>query len=345
MAEKEIIMNVSNINSMEIQKASVKKVYPGIDFIKLICALLIVYTHTFCWDTGKFGIWIRDEISIIAVPFFFVASGYFYGIGIRNAQNKRKYFLHYCTRIIKMYIIWTILSLPAAWFDLTLSHEEAGIWIKILFLIRSFFFKGSVGVYWFLLALIYNSFIFYVVYMKKIEKILYPLAVILFGVGVLYSASFLSGTLHEKIIHLFFGGTNNFLNIGLFYMAIGYYLSDKVIKIKGTIAGGICIALLVFQTFINTALPFKFFHAFTAVALFVFAHQIECTMIRPFSKRIRKLSTAIYLEHFPFILLFDFYLKRGTLLDFTVTLTFTILLYALISKLLPEKWTNNTYGN
>lgn len=52
-----------------------KKVYSGIDIIKLVCSVLIVYKHMRCWNTDSFGLWVRDEVTSIDVPFFFIFSG------------------------------------------------------------------------------------------------------------------------------------------------------------------------------------------------------------------------------------------------------------------------------
>lgn len=333
------------MNLVESKKVPDKKIYCGIDMMKLVCAVLIVYMHTYCWDTGSIGLWIRNELTCVAVPFFFISSGYFYGVGIRRAEDKKSYFQSYFIRIFKMYVIWTVFSLPAAWYNVSTAHGEYSVILKVFYLIRGFFFTGSIGVYWYLLALLVNSIIFYLMYTKKLEKIVYPLAVLFFGIGVLYAASMLSDTALGKMIYYVFSTERNFLNVGLFYMAIGYFLSDKVINVKADAAAACSLLLLVIETIADTILPVKFVHAFVAVALFIFAHQIELKPLEKISRRIRKLSTAIYLEHFPFILLFDFYLYRGTLIDFSVTMLFVIGLYLLVSRILPEKWITVIYGN
>ena len=338
-------MDEKNIYLEQYGKMPEKKVYSGIDTIKLVCSVLIVYMHTYCWDTGSFGLWVRDEVASIAVPFFFISSGYFYGIGIRCSEDKKGYFFHYFVRVLKMYIIWTVFSLPAAWYNISMAHGEYSMIMKLFYLIRSFFFTGSIGVYWYLLSLIYNSVILYLVYTKKMEKVMYFLAVIFFAIGVLNAASLLSGTMVEKLIHYAFGSERNFLNVGLFYMVIGYFLSDKVIEVKRSTAMIGFILLLGVQTIVNSTISVRFVHAFTAVALFIWAHQMEMTAIQSFSKKIRKLSTAIYLIHFPFILLFDFYLCKGTLVDFSSTLIFVIVLYLVTSRVLPKKWVSIIYGN
>jgi hypothetical protein len=62
------------------------------------------------------------------------------------------------------------------------------------------------------------------------------------------------------------------------------------------------------------------------------------------SLHVRKLSTAIYLGQFPFLLVFDFYLRKGTILDFSLAVIFSITLYLLVINLLPKKWSDIIYG-
>ena len=47
----------------------------GIDAMKLLCAFLIVYLHTYNRDWGAVGKWIHVNLSTAGVPFFFIVSG------------------------------------------------------------------------------------------------------------------------------------------------------------------------------------------------------------------------------------------------------------------------------
>lgn len=158
----------------------------SIDFFKFICAFLIVFMHTYCHDFGKVGSWIVDVISNIGVPFFFIASGFFYTKGIlRNATEEKKYFFKYFTRVCKMYIAWSILTLPIAFLIIERAHGEYPILLKFIYLIRLFFFTGSIGIYWYVLALVYNSAIIYYAYKKKSVSILFIFAILFWMIGVI----------------------------------------------------------------------------------------------------------------------------------------------------------------
>lgn len=97
---------------------------------------------------------------------------------------------------------------------------------------------------------------------------------------------------------------------------------------------------IIFKTLEPIYLDVSFLHAFVAVFTFLLALNLPCERLSKCSKQLRKLSTAIYLEHFIIILIFDFYLKKGTLIDFIFTLSLSILIYAIAQKLLPKKINN-----
>ena len=48
------------------------EIYVGVDLMKLICALLIVFMHTYNHDWGVVGEWIHTTLTPIGVPFFFI---------------------------------------------------------------------------------------------------------------------------------------------------------------------------------------------------------------------------------------------------------------------------------
>ena len=59
----------------------------------------------------------------------------------------------------------------------------------------------------------------------------------------------------------------------------------------------------------------------------------------------RKWSTALYLGHFPFILVFDYYLKRWTMTDFSLSVVFPLSLLYVLSLLLNQRYVKMIYGS
>ena len=318
------------------------KTYKGIDFFKFIFALLIVYMHTYCFDGGPVGEWIKGVLSAVGVPFFFIASGFFFGKGLKKTDVPKEYLRRYILRITKTYITWTVITFPVAWLVIIRSHNDFSFVLKIVYLIRCFFFSGSIGVYWFLLSLIYDAIIIYC--FQKRLKSLFFVASILFLIGVIYNSGIIHLGILHKTIHAIFGSERNFINVGLFYMLVGFYLSDLKLQIKRS---RLLFALFV-SLFIDTIFylnsTIRFMQAVDAALFALLALQIDFRWGEKISLCLRENSKALYYAHFPIVLLFDFYLKRGTIIDFCFSCCSCVLLYYLSKYMLPKKYNKMLYG-
>lgn len=59
---------------------NLKSKYPSIDLMKFIAAILIIVLHTspFADYSGVLNFGLRSIITVVAVPFFFCASGFLF---------------------------------------------------------------------------------------------------------------------------------------------------------------------------------------------------------------------------------------------------------------------------
>lgn len=320
------------------------KLYAGVDLLKLICALLIVFMHTYNHDGGTIGEWVYTTLSPIGVPFFFIVSGFFYAKGLQKSSDKKDYLSRYVKRIIYMYVFWTVVTLPVAWMNLGFAHPDYSVAYKLLYIVRCFFLTGSIGIYWYLLALIYNSVIIYYALRWRKEFLLYALALILFVVGVLYDGGLLKDTLVGDVIHVAVGSERNFLNVGLFYMCIGLLFAKKVVQFPIVVTFLCFVLMIVAATWYNSVSSYRIMQAPLAVILFIIAFQSTYDRLLPYSLVMRKWSIAIYLGHFPLILLFDYYLVRGTMLDFSFVIVVSMALFYMLSFICPQRIVKMLYG-
>lgn len=324
----------------------VKKYYQGIDIFKFMCALLIVFMHTYCHDYGQLGKWFHQVITTIAVPYFFIVSGFFFTKGLLRNQDIKTYRNKYLKRVTLMYIFWSIITLPVSWFlIIAKGHPDYSFILKIIYQLRLFFFTGSLGIYWYILALIYNSLIIYLVFKYKKDLLLYIVSILLFFIGVIYNSPYNNGNFVFESIHVVFGSERNFLNVGLLYMAIGYFIAKHKIKYNSSLMLTLILIAIIIRTFEFKYVNTNIGQAFIALFLFLYSLNFNRKFLKDISKSLRELSTAIYLEQFPFILLFDFYLEKGTLLDFSLTITFCLVLYYLLKKALPQRYIYHIYGS
>lgn len=88
-----------------------KENYSGIDFFRFIAALLIIAIHTSPLESfGEVGDFILTRVTArIAVPFFFMTSGFFVISRFADHDNKFKRFL---TRTAVIYAVASVLYLP-----------------------------------------------------------------------------------------------------------------------------------------------------------------------------------------------------------------------------------------
>lgn len=316
------------------------KIVYGLDIYKWVCAFLIVFLHTYNRDLGILGNWFWNVITSIGVPFFFIVSGFFCAKGLKQTSYSKEYFLKYFKRLVIMYMAWTIITLPVSWLCVVRGHPDYSLPLKIVYLLRMIFFSGSCGIYWYILALICCSAIIYFCTRRGWDKVLYIIAFFLFVVGVWYNSPYNNNNIAFQFIHAVFGSERNFFNVGLFYMCIGQFLAnhEHVLKIKNVYIYASLILSVILRTLEVYELQTNLLQALIAVIVFTMAWNMNLEINDEKSLMIRKLSTAMYLLHYPFILLFDFYLRRGTIIDYPAALFFCFIVFYIIINYLPVKW-------
>ena len=127
---------------------SEKKEYRALDFSKFVAAFLVAAIHIPPFEeiAPVFSHEFQQVICRMAVPFFFVCTGYFIGEKITDKDRVKKYLFH----IIKMYVWWSLLYLiPIIDRFWEKKRSAAG---NILELARRFFLIGSYIQLWYLPA-------------------------------------------------------------------------------------------------------------------------------------------------------------------------------------------------
>ena len=94
-----------------------KNDFAGVDFTKFIMAIFVVaiHTHPFKGIDSNLFVNIWNVIITFAVPYFFIASGFFLFLKVNKETDKSLQLVKiktYGKRIIKLYIYWNILYLP-----------------------------------------------------------------------------------------------------------------------------------------------------------------------------------------------------------------------------------------
>lgn len=288
------------------------KHYAGIDLFKLVAAILVVFLHA-----TETTAWLPCELKYVftrlAVPFFFIASGFFFFKGLNNADNTKNYFIHYEKKILTLFVVWAlVLYLPFVIFSYVHNNPNAGVLKITLLLIRRVFVIGP-GPYWYLVALMWSTAFLYYCYRKS--RLLLKAAI---GCGLLLEICYtcFEGVLSNlsvfciffKLVRFIYSWEFNFFMFGIPFTGIGFLIAEENLNWRKATS----VFLLVGSTamrFVEYNLP-RFFPSdfwdtncislafiIQSVAFFMLAKAVEVDLDYKTSLTIRKFSSCIYFAH------------------------------------------------
>lgn len=214
---------------MEMKYNMNKIKYGYVDILKFIFSICIIIMHTgLLYSTSPTINWYLTHLLLrLAVPFFFITSGFFYGRKIL-AKNKeiKKITRKYITKLFYPFIFWLCISLPVEFID---THE-GNILRTILILIKKTFFYPW-GALWYILALMVAVLVLSKFYKKNkfylsilIGFFLYTFALICNSYYFLVIDRPLMKSIVDLYMKIFISGRNGIF-LGIFYVSIGVILS------------------------------------------------------------------------------------------------------------------------
>lgn len=281
-----------------------RKFYSGIDLVKFCMAGLILVLHTNpLTDISVAAEWfLRSGITVIAVPFFFVATGYF---ALSNDQALKKSI----KKLSFLYLIWSAIYLP---FSLIQLKGQTPV---ILHYIRRFFLWGSYDTIWYLLASVVGLALVYV--LKKWKGITFAFVVMLIFhviavIGTSYTGVIVNTPLWKGYAFYFdvFNTFKNGLFFGGVYIALGGLIREKfsviaeftkhrfkfIVLIAG-LFGIMSIETIGCKLFdLNRyGVDMKFMLLPLSACIFVFVLTLQLNISEKMSVFLRKMSTLIFL--------------------------------------------------
>lgn len=197
----------------------------NLDILKIVLAFLVVALHIFPVSKlkgmeGLISYEIASGITRIAVPTFFLISGYF----LRNKLEDKAYLWKYAKRILLLYIVWQIIYLPDLIRLYTIKQLTiVGVISNLLY---------GYWHLWYLLATVLAVALLYLVSGFS-SKIKYIMIVVLLLLGYIYQISYQGGFLNQEkeltLIYQGIGTTRDFLFFAFPMMLIGtLYESWKI---------------------------------------------------------------------------------------------------------------------
>ena len=201
----------------------------SIDIARLFAAILVVAIHTqaITW----FSSYSNGNIQIltrVAVPFFFCTSGYFLHKNYINSGCPAVAATFWKT--VKLYALLSLVYFSVIFLSNPALLHESKKWMLVDFL-----FNGSYYHLWYMVGVIYSIAMIYLVCKLKLSKILLPLAIVCYVIGLLGTSYYGIGSRLPVLNMLFDSGW--FLSIrriflmGFPYTALGWTISEGKLKL------------------------------------------------------------------------------------------------------------------
>ncbi|MGZ9817685.1 acyltransferase family protein [Peribacillus simplex] len=292
----------------------------AIDFIKFFAIFSVVVIHVFPRDS-QIGLFILDNVSRFAVPFFFTATGYLFGKKIILTRESIDYFKRYIIKILKLYLCWLFFYMM---YDVLILYKVATDAPKefeqyinqFSFLDLVYYGTGTSGYQlWFLTAIIWSVIILFGFFKFKKVKLLLIISLILNLLG-LFGQSY-------SMFYDFPLSTRDALFIGLFYTTLGFFFAYNNFFEKSKSITNKTYLLLIFIFFtvqvvegyvLDKVLSGSYGEYFISTIflttfLFLFALNNKALGKDLFITKVGGRALGIYIVHVVFINIFDLILS------------------------------------
>jgi len=314
-----------SVNSQELNKQEIynsednsiqRKNLNCVDLMKFIFALLIVALHKNPLTSINLDVnfFIVNYIARLAVPFYFIASGYFLFRKTSYEEFDISVVLKYAWKIYKLYLIWTIIYMYPIIKNQILTDSN-GFFHGILVWIRDFVFSGSYFHLWYLNATVFAVLLVGILIKKKIKiRKIIIIASVFYGIGLFEQAYFgLILPLEKydwlwslvKLLGNVIVTTRNGLFEGFLFISLGMFFAYKPIKLKKKKAIGLfIISMILFFVEVITIKKLGWFrgkdmYIFLVPTSFLLFHIVSQIQLKDnlIYKELRKIGALIFYLH------------------------------------------------
>ncbi len=286
-----------------------------VNITKLILAVSIAAMH--CGLVPEHS-WLMTFVCRLGVPYFFVASGFFFEKKLHRGTPKHAVKL-YVKRLLLPYSIFSVVWILQMLIDNALGH--VGVWESVLRVAQSILFYPR-GALWYVWASIIGVLMLYPFLKRKKLHLALPFGLALFAVGLLANHYYFVAakspwlkTVVDAYLKICLV-SNNGPFVGFVFLLIGMLISERYdwIAAHGKLPASLLVlvlssALLLFedsflQSQANTIGDGAFYlsQLIYVPAVFYLTTRIPCPHLRnAVSTTAKNLSTGIYFLHVPLL--------------------------------------------
>lgn len=206
----------------------------SIDIFRMFAAILVIAIHT--QPVTWFSNYSNGNIQILtrlAVPFFFCTSGYF----LQKGYHRKG-----CTAIsfslLKTILLYITLSL--SYFAVIFLQNPSLLHESKKWMLMDFLFHGSYYHLWYLTGVIYSMLVIYLLCKLGLSKMLFPLSIICYAIGLLGTSYYGIGHRLPGLGRLFdsswFLSIRRIFLMGFPFTVLGWTISENKIRtpLKGS---------------------------------------------------------------------------------------------------------------
>ncbi|MEB7537421.1 acyltransferase [Pantoea anthophila] len=276
----------------------------AIDLVKILMAILVISIHTITPD-GVFDYLLTQSVARVAVPFFFIAAGYYFPSNPKSVDIKRTVY-----RLTLLYIAWCAFYLPFEISDIAIKPLSASgyLW-EFLYILA----KGWRHL-WFMPALIIGMAVYYLLHSNRKVNVI---AFSLYAIGFMVQLNIE----HGEYSILFY---RNFLTFGFPLIAMGAALKKHKISFDTGYPGLATLLFLTVMLLIEGFVRLKsgiYDNDLLLLAPLVAAYAFMLTLNVNVNLQLNIACTAssIYFVHYFFYLTLKSHIANHFLLFFTVS--------------------------
>lgn len=296
-----------------------KRVYHALDLAKFICAILVVAIHILPFGSNNsktcevLNFIVQQWLARIAVPFFFVSSGFL--LFRKNRKFSMKPVRRYIARLLRIYLIWCLIYLPFHIKEIFMN--KTGIGYGLLFYCRNLIFTGGHIHLWYLPALILATCLTAFLLTRHVKPdTIVKIAMVFYALGLLEQSWFglirplenLLPSLWDllKKVQLVIETTRNGLFEGFLFVAMGASIAREGFHVpRGKALKAFLISWLlmlleaIFVTQFKLARRYDMYIFLVPVTYFAFGLivKIRITTGSRIFRRLRALSSLVFYNH------------------------------------------------